>query len=200
MTGDVIKRKRKEMGLTQEELGKLLGVNRAAVNKWETGRVRNIKREKLLQLSRILKVSPNELLDDYDEKPKTKRIPVLGRVAAGVPIDRIEEVIGYEEIDREASESADYFALRIKGDSMEPRIYDGDTVIVRKQNDAESGDIVIASINGEDATCKRLKKMEGGIMLVPLNRRYDPFIFSSEQAEEIPVSIIGKVVELRCRF
>lgn len=199
MTGAVIKRKRKEKGMTQEELGALLGVNKGAVSKWESGRVQNIKRSQLLELARILEVSPNELLD-RQTKPTHKRIPVLGKVAAGEPIEQVEDIIGYEEIPFSWAETATYFALKIRGDSMEPRMYDGDVVIVRQQEYAENGDIVIASVNGKDATCKRFRKTDSGIMLISLNSKYDPFIFSPEQVESLPIRILGKVVELRCRF
>lgn len=199
MTGAVIKRKRKEKGMTQEELGALLGVNKGAVSKWESGRVQNIKRSQLLELARILEVSPNELLD-RQTKPTHKRIPVLGKVAAGEPIEQVEDIIGYEEIPFSWAETATYFALKIRGDSMEPRMYDGDVVIVRQQECAETGDIVIASINGQDATCKRFRMTDSGIMLISLNSKYDPFVFSPEQVESLPVRILGKVVEMRCRF
>lgn len=199
MTGDVIKQKRKEKGLTQEELGKLLDVNKSAVSKWESGRVQNIKRSQLLELARILEVSPNELLDRR-EKPTHKRIPVLGRVAAGEPTEQIEDIIGYEEIPFTWAESATYFALRIHGDSMEPRMFEGDVVIIRQQECAENGDIVIASVSGQDATCKKFRKTDSGVMLIPFNSKYDPFVYSAEQVETLPVRIIGKVVEMRCRF
>ena len=200
MTGDVIKRKRKEKGLTQEELGKLTGVNKGAISKWEAGRVQNIKRSKLLQLAKILDVSPNELLDDYEEKKKVLRIPVLGRIPAGVPIEEIEDVIGYEDISEKLAESGEYFALKVQGDSMEPRIHDGDVLIVRCQCEANSGDVVIASIDGENGTCKRLKKTEDGLMLLSYNPEYDPFVFSKKEVEEKPVKIIGKVIEARSKF
>lgn len=85
---------------------------------------------------------------------KAIRIPVLGNVAAGIPIEAIEDVIDYEEISEELAHTGDFFALKIEGDSMEPRICNGDVVIVRKQNYAESGDLVIVLVNGDSATCK----------------------------------------------
>ena len=99
---------------------------------------------------------------------KRKGIPVnvLGRVAAGIPIESVEEIIDTEEITEELAATGDFFGLQIKGDSMEPRIVEGDVVIVRQQDDAESGETVIVLINGEDATCKRLKKYSDGIMLL----------------------------------
>lgn len=93
------------------------------------------------------------------------------------------------------------FGLRIKGDSMSPRILDGDHVIVRRQEDAESDEIVIAMVNGNDAVCKKLKKLEnGGLMLISLNPTYEPIIFTRSEIIDIPVKILGKVIELRRKF
>ncbi len=125
------------------------------------------------------------------------RIPVLGRVAAGIPINAVEETIDWEEIPAEMAGSDEYFGLRIKGDSMSPRIMDGDTVIVRRQDDADTGDIVIAIVNGDDGVCKKLRKTDSGIMLISLNPAYDPMVFDHSDIDTIPVSIIGRVVELR---
>ena len=128
-------------------------------------------------------------------------INVLGRVAAGLPIEAIENIIDTEEISEEMARTGEYFGLQIHGNSMEPRMYEGDIVIVRKQDDAESGDIVIAMVNGNDAVCKRLQKYAGGISLISLNSsNYDPMIYSNEDTETKPVKIIGKVVELRSKF
>ena len=137
---------------------------------------------------------------------KTKRpnqgisINVLGRVAAGIPINAIEEIIDTEEITEELARTGTFFGLKIKGDSMTPNICDGDIVIVRQQDDAESGDIVIATINGDEATCKRLRKYKQGIELISNNPSYEPFEFSNEEILNKPVKIIGKVVELRRKF
>lgn len=124
-------------------------------------------------------------------------INVLGRVAAGIPIDAINEIIDQEEISSKLAQSGDYFGLKIKGDSMSPQIMDGDTVIVRKQEDAESDQIVIAIINGNDGVCKKLRKIAHGLMLISLNPQYDPMVFDYSEIDSIPVKIIGKVVEIR---
>ena len=127
-------------------------------------------------------------------------INVLGRVAAGIPIDAVTDIIDTEEISLEMARTGEFFGLQIKGDSMEPKISDGDVVIVRQQNDAESGDIVIATINGDEATCKRIRKYRDGIELVSSNPCYEPMFFSNEEIENKPVRIIGRVVELRAKF
>ncbi len=131
---------------------------------------------------------------------KAIRIPVLGNVAAGIPIEAIEDVIDYEEISEELAHTGDFFALKIKGDSMEPRICNGDVVIVRKQNYAESGDLVIVLVNGDSATCKKLAKFPSGIRLIPFNQTYEPMFYSNEEIENKPVRIIGRVVENRQKY
>lgn len=128
----------------------------------------------------------------------SKKIPVLGRVAAGLPIIAEEEILDWEEISGEMALGGEFFALRIQGDSMEPRMKSGDVVIVRQQEDADSGDYVIALINGSDATCKKLMKYEdGSIALVSLNPAYKPMYFSGTEIDSTPVRIIGRVMELR---
>ena len=139
----------------------------------------------------------------WDLTPSSKKgvaINVLGRVAAGIPIEAIEDVIDTEEISEEMAKTGEFFGLQIHGDSMEPKFSDGDVVIVRKQNDAESDDIVIAMVNGDDATCKKLKKYDDGIALISTNPAYDPMYFSKEEIETKPVRILGRVVELRAKF
>ena len=127
-------------------------------------------------------------------------INVLGRVAAGLPIEAIENIIDTEEITEEMARTGNFFGLQIHGDSMLPSICDGDIVIVRQQEDAENGEIVIATVNGTDATCKRLRKYKGGIELIANNPTYEPLEFSNQEIIEKPVRIIGKVVELRRKF
>lgn len=151
------------------------------------------------------------LKEDIEKPPKTvqnklikeKRgvtINVLGRVAAGIPIEAVEDIIDTEEISEALASTGEFFGLLIDGDSMEPDIHKGDTVIVRQQNDAESGEIVIAMVNGGDATCKRLIKYAEGISLVSLNNNYAPMFFSNKDVAEKPVRIIGKVVESRRKW
>lgn len=127
-------------------------------------------------------------------------IKVLGEVAAGIPMYAQEDVIDFEYIPEKWTKSAKYFGLKIKGDSMSPRISEGDTVIVRQQGDAESGDIVIVRINGDTATCKRLMKYADRISLHSFNPAYKPKDFTNEQIAELPVEIIGKVIENRQKY
>ena len=128
------------------------------------------------------------------------RVPVYGKVAAGIPIEAITDIEDYEEISEEMARGGEYFALRISGDSMEPKISNGDTVIVRRQPDCENGEIAIVLIDREDATCKRIKKMSSGIMLISDNPKYNPMVYTAREVQTLPVCILGKVVELRARL
>lgn len=201
-----IKAKRQELGLSQEELAKKVGYrDRTSIAKIETGKV-DLSQSKIIEFANILGVTPSCLMgwDETTDKPKTKvkavKIPVLGRVAAGVPIEMIEDVLDYEEITEDMAKHGEYFALKIQGDSMTPRICNNDVVIVRQQDDADNGDIVIAAINGDDAVCKRLQKYNDGIALISLNPVYDPIYLKKDEVDGKPVRIIGKVVELRGKF
>lgn len=128
------------------------------------------------------------------------KIPVLGTVAAGIPISAVEDILDYEEIPLAWQNQGEFFALKIKGDSMKPDINDGDTVIVRQQSTANNGDVVIALVYGDDATCKKFEKLDNGIMLISNNSEYSPMYFSNEEVVTKPVVIIGRVVELRRKF
>lgn len=201
-----IKAKRQELGLSQEELAKKVGYrDRTSIAKIETGKV-DLSQSKIIEFANILGVTPSCLMgwDETTDKQKTKvkavKIPVLGRVAAGVPIEMIEDVLDYEEITEDMAKHGEYFALKIQGDSMTPRICNNDVVIVRQQDDADNGDIVIAAINGDDAVCKRLQKYNDGIALISLNPLYDPIYLKKDEIDGKPVRIIGKVVELRGKF
>lgn len=129
------------------------------------------------------------------------RIPVLGRVVAGIPIEAVEEVLDYEEITPELAATGEFFALQVRGDSMEPTLRDGDVVIVKKQPTVDSGDIAIVLVNGNDATVKEIKESPSGITLIGHNVAvYTPQFYSNKEIQNLPVQIIGKVVEMRRKF
>ena len=195
--GEIIKKKRIEMGMTQEELAEKLGLQKSAIAKYENGRVENIKRGTIQRMSEVLNCSASYLMG-LDGSTQARRIPVYGKVAAGVPIEAVENIIDWEEIPERWG--GEYAALKVKGDSMSPRIEDGDVIICRLTSDADSGDIVVAKINGQDATVKKLIKQKDGIVLQPLNPQYDPMFFSEAEQKSTPVVIWGKVVENRQKF
>ena len=191
---DVFLKLLEQRGVRVSDVAKATGIRPSSFSDWKNGKY-TPKADKLQLIADYFGVSVNYLIKGKED---TNRVPVLGRVAAGIPIEMVREVIDYEEIDSRVS--GDIFALRISGDSMSPRIQHGDVVIVRKQSDAESGDIVIATVNGDDATCKIIRKYKDGIELVPINPAYQPVYYSYEDINRIPISIIGKVIELRAKF
>ena len=200
--GDFIREHRILNDLTQEELGQMLSpkVNRQAVNNWERGRVDNIKRVHIGQLAQIFDVSPIDLMClDVQILSEPVKIPLLGHVAAGVPIYSEGNVIGSVSVSGEMARGKTLFALTVKGDSMSPLILDGDTVIVCEQPDAEDGQIVVATVNGNEGCVKRLKKYGNTIGLVSVNPAYDPMLFSVDDVENIPVCVVGRVIEVRHR-
>ena len=200
--GKRIREKREAIGMTQEELASKLGYkNKSSIAKIETG-ANDIIQSKVVEFANVLDTTVAYLMGWDNPTPSRKGVivNVLGRVAAGIPIDAIKDIIDTEEIPEEMARTGEFFGLQIHGDSMTPSICDGDIVIVKQQNDAESGDIVIATINGDEATCKRLRKYKDGIELISNNPSYSPFEFNNQEIEEKPVRIIGKVVELRRKF
>ena len=197
--GERIKFLREQRGWTQEELGKLIGVKNSAIHKYESGRVVNLKQTTIDKLARVFDVKTSYILG-YESDPSEHTstwIPVLGRIPAGTPIEAIEEVVDREDIPSALARKGEHFGLRIVGDSMSPVYLDGDTIIVRKQSDCESGEDCVVMINGDDATFKRVIKNENGILLRPLNPDYDVMMFSNEDIEKLPVRIVGIAVEVR---
>lgn len=181
------------------QLAQLCGVHQTAISQWEKGRTYP-DTNSLKILSEIFDISVDILIGMSPYASGNLKIPVLGYVRAGAPIEAIEEILDYEEISTEMAASGEYFGLRITGNSMEPRICDGDVVIVRKQDDVESGDVAVVLVNCMDATVKKIIKKDTSLSLVPFNTSYDVAIFSAEEVSSIPIKIIGKVVELRGKF
>lgn len=202
MIGPQIRLLRKEANMTQQELASKLYVSQQAVGKWERGEA-TPNPETIVAMSKIFGVSADTILGESAPPLSTggSWVPVLGDVAAGIPIEAVENIVDYEEIDIAMASTGKYYGLRIKGSSMEPRIREGDVVIVRQQEDADTGDTAVVLVNGESATVKRIKKEpDGGLWLLPNNPAYDPQHYSPTEVAEKPVRIIGKVVELRGKF
>lgn len=194
-----------------QDLADASGVSKSSISQYVNGShsPSNISAAKI---GKVLNVNPLWLMGfDVSDNvqipaPQNKSnsgaviIPVLGRVAAGIPLTAAEYIIDTEEISQAMAADGEYFGLQVKGDSMEPKISNGDVVIVRKQSDADDGDLVIALVNGDDAVVKRLKKYKDGIALISNNPAYDPMYFSNAEIDSLPVEIIGKVKELRAKF
>lgn len=212
MMSDIIKKLRKEKRLTQMELAERLNVSQSTIASWENG-----KRRPDLDLIPIIAdffgVSADLLYDRAPETPKLDQvpqksvkpgqkeyisIPVLGSIPAGIPFEAIEDIIDWEDLAVEdTAPGKKYFGLKIKGDSMEPEYRSGDTIIVQQQVDCNSGDDCVVMVNGYDATFKRVRLQENGLTLQPLNSKYEPRFFNAKEIQDLPVRILGVVVEIR---
>lgn len=155
----------------------------------------------------LINRSQNEIISSVlnpqkaDEDKRVNRIPVLRRVAAGRPLEAVDEIIDWIEISESMARKGTYFGLLIKGNSMEPGIKDGDIVICREQPDAESGEVVVVRVDGDDGVCKRLKRYENGnIALMSDNSAYEPMYYDANEVSSTPIHIRGVVKELRRTF
>ncbi len=192
-TGEFIYRRRKELGLTLEQLGSAVGVSKSTVKKWESGAISNMRRDKIPLLAKALDVSAQTLIGgasaDKASASEVHMIPVLGTIACGSPIYAQENIEGYVELGKEFK--AD-FALRCKGDSMTgARIYSGDIVFIREQPTVGNGEIA-AVVIGDEATLKRVYYKNGQLTLVAANPAYEPMVYSGSDLDQI--RIIGKAV------
>lgn len=150
---------------------------------------KNAIKNHTLSIDAFLKKSTNNFI---------RQIPVLGVIPCGEPIEAIEDII--EWVDVIPSQTKDHFGLIAKGNSMSPYILDGDILIVKYTPEVNSGKIAIVKVNGDDATCKRLMINDAGITLIPNNPLYETKIFTPQEVQDKPVSIVGEVVEIRRRF
>lgn len=191
-------------GIEQKAFASAIGTTSSRVSEWKARKSQSFKNY-LPKIAEALGTTVDYLLLGEVKTLSTRTqkgvlIPVLGNVAAGIPIEAVENIVDYEEIDSAMASSGEHFGLRLQGISMEPRMREGDVVIVRKQPDADTGDVVVVLVNGQSATVKKLKKGQDGITLIPLNPAFDPMYFSCKEVETLPVSILGRVVELRAKF
>lgn len=181
-----------------------IGISRGIVTDLKMGRKSTLTGETLMKMSNYFGVSVNYFYDDTKNAPinvEAKfRVPVLGEVAAGYPMFAEENILDWEELPKEWEALGEFYALHIRGDSMAPRILDGDVVIVQSQSDVEQGDVAIVLVNGDSATCKKIRKSADGISLIPFNTSYEPKFYTNQEIQDLPIQIIGKVVELRGKF
>ena len=206
-TGERIKQLRLQHGLTQEELGARLGVQRAAVQKYEKGTVKNIKRDALLRLAEVLETTPEYLLG-WDEMPKNVipisaedlvHIPVIGRVAAGLSCFAEDNIVDYETVLRsDISKAEKYAFLRVIGDSMYPVFMEGDLVLVQVQESVDSGTYAVVTVDNEDGVIKRIVYGTDFIELQSVNPMYPPRRFENEDVMRIRV--FGAVKEVKRKF
>ena len=186
-----------------KELAQKMGVSKQTVSTWVNGL--NVPRtDKLDLLCTILDCDRNALLmrsaaTDLFEIPVPRqcRLPVLGRVSAGPGVIAEEDIIGYESTDAKY-DNGEYYYLQVSGDSMSPKIDDGDLVLVHRQTSVDSGTVGVFSVDGEDGFVKRVVYDDENIDLISYNPYYPPMHF--EGPDVLRVYVLGRVVKLERRF
>ncbi|MCI8604184.1 MAG: helix-turn-helix domain-containing protein [Ruminiclostridium sp.] len=202
--GAYIKQLRTERGMTQSELGKIIGVQKAAVQKWENGTVRNLKRKTVLKLSEYFGVAPATFVDDQESEilkisdiytDGFYRIPVFESVSAGFGSYADSEITDYVPLlVRNPSEAPLLMGLKVQGDSMYPKIEDGDIIVVRRQTSVDSGSIAVVLMDGEEGFVKKVEYGRDWIELISVNPEYKPRRFEGEDVERIRV--VGLVKQI----
>jgi len=191
-----LKRIMSKQNKNQNDVIKDLEIKQSTFSDWYLGK-RIPRMNVIFQLAEYFKVDIRDLIDE-PKLNRGNRIPIFSKIPAGIPIELIEDVIDYEELDSKMfTGDKEYFGVRVSGDSMYPEYRDKDILIVQKINDCESGQDCIVMINGNDGTFKRVKKTEEGIILQPLNPNYEIKFYSNKEIEELPIKIIGVVKEIR---
>ena len=162
--------------------------------------------DKIQLLANYFDIQKSDLVESKEKLDKlgnpVTEIPLLGTVKAGYDYMAQENWEGMIEVDKNIiKDGSDYFALKIKGDSMSPVLIEDDIVIIKKQEDFENGDLVVAIINGDEATIKKGRKNDTSIVLQPFNTvDYEPLIFTYNEMKTIPVTIVGIVKQLKREF
>lgn len=198
------------------ELARKTNINKSLISSYLSG-VCKAKQDKLDLIAKTLGVSEAWLMGydvdmdrdwfedtDIDNgevirvQSNVVKIPILGKVPAGIPIEAIEDILGYEEIPYDWIKNGNkYFALKVNGDSMYPDYRTGDIIIIKQQPDCESGDDCVVMVNGDDATFKRVIKQEKNLILKPLNNEYEPYSFDEYDIMTKPVRVVGVAIEVR---
>lgn len=189
--GERIKKRRLALGLSVDQVAKQLGKDRATVYRYESDEIGNMPLSIIEPLARILGVSPAYIMgwESIEESFEVKKIPVLGKIAAGEPILACEEHCEYVVLNHDVNVD---FCLRVKGDSMvNARIQDGDLVFIRKQPTVENGEIAAVLID-DDVTLKRVYITNEGIILKPENSAYQPKFYTEKDFKDI--RILGRAV------
>ena len=207
--GKRIKEMREKKQLTQHELAIRLGLSgEGAIGNYENGR--SIPKDDVkYKLCDFFGCTMDYLMgkEEYEKALETKdkivksiSINVYGTIPAGIPLEMIEDIIDTEELSAEDIKGdKQFFALKIKGSSMQPEYLNNDIVIFEKVEDCESGEDCVVMVNGNEGTFKRVIKSKDGITLKPLNSEFKPLFFTNEQIRNLPIKILGRFYELRRR-
>ena len=219
--GEIIKEYRTRNKLSQRAFAARTSLSPSYINTLEkiynpkTGKPYSVTTDVAMELSKAMFINIEDLLNMLDKNQEfivnnakvdsfgdpVVSVPILGIVKAGYDYLAQENWIGTIDVETSlVGDGKDFIALKVHGDSMSPTLIEDDIVIIKKQDDFENGDIVVAIINGDEATIKKGKKSEAGILLQPLNSNYEPLIFTYDEMKTIPVTIVGIVKQLKREF
>ena len=204
--GERIHKRRLELGISVDDLARALGKNRTTIYRYENSRIENLPSTVLEPLAKELQTTPEALMGwPADSAPlpsnaipvrALRPIPIIGSVRAGWNGIALEEILGVDYAD--VSTPSDYFFLQVHGDSMAPQINDGDLALVHRQPSAESGDIIVAVVNGESGTIKKYIRRGASVILHPFNERYDDLVLTGSQLDSFIIT--GKVIETKRKW
>lgn len=197
--GERIRNLRLQKERTQKELAYYLSMSTANISDYENDK----KQPPLKVLEKIcnfFNVQINDLLnnDSCDTEKNNIKVPVYGRIPAGLPMEAIEDVVEIEELPASMGGSdKEYFGLLVSGSSMSPKFLDGDIIICRKCQTCASGSPAVVMVNSSDAVLKNLIIEPDGILLEPINQAFPSMFYSKSEIENLPIRLLGIVVELR---
>lgn len=205
--GEYIRQKRKEAGLSAEELGKKIGKNRATIYRYENNSIEKLPANVLVPLANALSITPGELIkrngDDSPSlpagtfKPVFKKVPLLGYVAAGKPLEDLNQDVSYVDVDGKYNVD---FCVRVVGDSMiDMDIHDGDIVFAKSTPEVENGQVAVVEIDHEKACLKRFYRSNGTITLISANPKYPPMVFNAENCESVTVRGLAVIKQSEIR-
>lgn len=203
-----LKQRRIELNLTMLEVAKLVGVSEATISRYESGNIKNMRRDRIEKYAKALQVSPSEFLD-IQEEPKISKIPyteegtvlvpLIGKVAAGYSCHAEDNISEYIRTDGSSLKTGyDYFWLEVKGDSMEPELHEKDLVLVQEQSELDSECYAVVTVDNEDGLVKQVQIDNTKITLKSINPYYPPRVFEKQDMNRI--KIVGRVIEIKRRL
>lgn len=209
-----LKQRRIELGLTMLDVAKLVGVSEATISRYESGNIKNMRSDRIEKYAKALNVSPSDFLEinedtimqtkekinfNYAENSKIRKIPIFKTVSAGFGAYADDKIIGYEPVLIESDYDAENtLAIVVQGDSMYPKIENGDIIIVLKQECFENGDIIVAIPNDgtDNGYVKRAFCTDNELILESINNSYPPMRYTREEMNQIHiVGIVKKIIK-----
>ena len=199
MTTEEIFRYAEQLGISQTRLGEIIGRNKYFISniKRGTSSLSNDEQQRLADYLQHYDALEKDLVNSANARPLKEGImlPVYGVIACGEPCLATQNIVGYIPFKSDLVSTGEYFALKCRGNSMQPKINDGDTVVIKAQSDVDDGQIAVVLIDGEDATLKKIIHTSAGVMCIPFNANYEPKTYAESE-----IKILGRAIEVRAEL